>query len=125
MFENVKETNEGPPEKHDLTIMTWTVAGEKTILQDCFAKMNANIVLLAKVPNLEQIPEADRLDPQQLVADLSAGGQTAEYLHDVDSIVTYVTTHAIPGDIVCVLSNGGFGGIHQKLVQAIQITLSS
>jgi len=46
MFENVKETNEGPPEKHDLTIMTWTVAGEKTILQDCFAKMNANIVLL-------------------------------------------------------------------------------
>jgi len=81
--------------------------------------VDANIVLLAKVPNLEQIPEADRLDPELLVADLGAGGQTAEYLHDVDSIVTYVTTHAIPGDIVCVLSNGGFGGIHQKLLDGL------
>jgi len=46
MFKNVEERNEPQPEDVDLTVMTWTVAGERTILQDCFAKMNVNIILL-------------------------------------------------------------------------------
>ena len=46
MFEEMEERTEPQPEEFDLTIMTWTVAGEKTILQDCFAKMNVNLILL-------------------------------------------------------------------------------
>jgi len=38
---------------------------------------------------------------------------------DVGSIVTHVATNAREGDVVCVLSNGGFGGIHEKLLKAL------
>ena len=68
---------------------------------------------------LEQIPQGDRLDPKQLMADLCSYGRNAEYLLDVDSIVTHVAANAREGDVVCVLSNGGFGGIHEKLLKAL------
>ncbi len=80
---------------------------------------DADQVVVAQVPKLEQIPESDRLNPKQLMADLCSIGCNAEYLVDVGSIVTHVATNAREGDVVCVLSNGGFGGIHEKLLKAL------
>jgi UDP-N-acetylmuramate: L-alanyl-gamma-D-glutamyl-meso-diaminopimelate ligase len=37
----------------------------------------------------------------------------------VETIVAHVKSHAVSGDVVAVLSNGGFGGIHQKLLDAL------
>jgi UDP-N-acetylmuramate: L-alanyl-gamma-D-glutamyl-meso-diaminopimelate ligase len=51
--------------------------------------------------------------------DLKALGKDAAYLSDVDSIVTHVGKGAQGGDIVCVFSNGGFGGIHGKLLERL------
>ena len=75
---------------------------------------------MAQVAKLDQISEADRLDPEQLIAELCTAGPVAEYLPDVESIVGHITTHATSGDIVCVFSNGGFGGIHQKLLDGLK-----
>jgi UDP-N-acetylmuramate: L-alanyl-gamma-D-glutamyl-meso-diaminopimelate ligase len=38
----------------------------------------------------------------------------------VDAIVNHVTAQAAEGDVVCVLSNGSFGGIHEKLLAALK-----
>ena len=80
---------------------------------------DADHVVVAQVPKMEQIPEGDRLSPSQLMADLCSSGCNAEYLLNVGSIVTHVATNAREGDVVCVLSNGGFEGIHEKLLKAL------
>jgi UDP-N-acetylmuramate: L-alanyl-gamma-D-glutamyl-meso-diaminopimelate ligase len=79
----------------------------------------ADAVVLAQVARLEQVPEAERLDPQKLMRDLQASGKPAAYLPDVDSIVNHVSRGVSGGDVVCVFSNGGFGGIHQKLLDRL------
>jgi UDP-N-acetylmuramate: L-alanyl-gamma-D-glutamyl-meso-diaminopimelate ligase len=76
----------------------------------------ASRVVIAQVARLDQLPPAERLDPQRLMDDLRATGKPADYLPDVASIVEQVGRHAQGGDVVCVFSNGGFGGIHEKLL---------
>jgi len=80
---------------------------------------SADFVVVAQVARLEQIPPAERLDPEQLMVDLRADGKSAEYLPDVESIVGYISTQAQEGDVIAVLSNGGFGGIHERLLTAL------
>jgi UDP-N-acetylmuramate: L-alanyl-gamma-D-glutamyl-meso-diaminopimelate ligase len=65
------------------------------------------------------LPESERLSVPQLVADLTAGGRRARTLPDVDTIVATVAAEARPGDDVLVMSNGGFGGIHGRLIEAL------
>lgn len=79
----------------------------------------ADQVVVAQVARLEQITPNDRLDPEKLMADLRAAGKAADYLPDVDSIVNHVTASVEAGDVVCVLSNGGFGDIHERLLTAL------
>jgi UDP-N-acetylmuramate: L-alanyl-gamma-D-glutamyl-meso-diaminopimelate ligase len=76
----------------------------------------ADAVVIAEVARLEQIPTDQRLDPKRLMEDLVSLGKTADYLPDADAIVAHLGKAAEPGDVVCVFSNGGFGGIHQKLL---------
>ena len=84
------------------------------------ALAEADKVVVAQVARLEQLPPADRLDPGQLMRDLRAAGRPARYLPDVAAIVQFVATEARPGAVVAVLSNGGFGGIHDKLLAALE-----
>ena len=51
--------------------------------------------------------------------DLKAAGKDAAYLPDADAIVAHVAKNAQGGDVVCVFSNGGFGGIHGKLLERL------
>ena len=76
----------------------------------------ADGVLVAQVARLEQIAEAERLHPEQVVADIAATGIPAYYEPDADAIVARLRPLLKPGDVVVVFSNGGFGGIHQKLL---------
>ena len=77
---------------------------------------DADYVVIAQVARLEQIPEAERLDVERLMADVQSHGAKAAYLPNVDAIINHVTAHASESDVVCVLSNGSFGGIHEKLL---------
>jgi len=71
-------------------------------------------VVVAQVARLEQVPAAERLDPERLMQDIKDSGKVGAYLPDVDSIVEHVRKQAGGGDVVCVFSNGGFGGIHSN-----------
>ncbi len=76
----------------------------------------ADGVFVAQVAALEQIPPSERLHPEQVVADIKAAGVPAFYEPDADAIVARLKPLLKPADVVVVFSNGGFGGIHQKLL---------
>jgi UDP-N-acetylmuramate: L-alanyl-gamma-D-glutamyl-meso-diaminopimelate ligase len=65
------------------------------------------------------MPEAERLSGEELVADIEKSGGHARHIHTVDDIVRTVSTEAAPGDLVIVMSNGGFDNIHQRLLSAL------
>jgi UDP-N-acetylmuramate: L-alanyl-gamma-D-glutamyl-meso-diaminopimelate ligase len=65
------------------------------------------------------VPELERLSEERLVADLVAAGVAARHLADVGIIVDTVAGEARPGDVIVIMSNGGFGGIHGKLLEAL------
>ena len=86
----------------------------QTELAESFA--DANAVVVSEVARLEQVTAEERLNPEKLMQDLKAAGKDAAYLPDVDAIVTHIAKGAQGGDVVVVFSNGGFGGIHGKLL---------
>ncbi len=75
----------------------------------------ADEVVLADVFKSETIRESERLDPAAVVAELQAGGKPARLMGDADTIVDAIAPELRPGDVVAILSNGGFGGIYEKL----------
>ncbi len=77
---------------------------------------DADVVVIAQVARLELLAPEERLNPQKLIDDLQAAGKSACYLEDVETIVNHVVKGAEGGDVVVVFSNGGFGGIHEKLL---------
>ena len=94
----------------------------RAVFQDELADAlaGADQVLIAAVAKLEQIRELERLKPERLVEVLNASSQKAAYLPDVTAIVSHVAANVKSGDVVCVLSNGGFGGIHECLLTALK-----
>jgi UDP-N-acetylmuramate: L-alanyl-gamma-D-glutamyl-meso-diaminopimelate ligase len=76
----------------------------------------ADGVILARVARLEQLPPDDRLDPERVVRTIQACGIPAFYEPLVADILLRVKPLAKPGDIIVVFSNGGFEGIHQRLL---------
>jgi UDP-N-acetylmuramate: L-alanyl-gamma-D-glutamyl-meso-diaminopimelate ligase len=59
---------------------------------------------------------ADALDLRQVVSECAA---PAELFHSVEAIIAFLKTHARAGDHIVIMSNGGFGGIHRRLLQAL------
>jgi UDP-N-acetylmuramate: L-alanyl-gamma-D-glutamyl-meso-diaminopimelate ligase len=92
----------------------------RRVFQQDFARAfgSASEVIIAGVFR-SSLPEAERLSPQQLVDDLVAAGRRARYIGTVDDIIATVATEAREGDVVVLMSNGGFGGIHGKLLKAL------
>jgi UDP-N-acetylmuramate: L-alanyl-gamma-D-glutamyl-meso-diaminopimelate ligase len=79
----------------------------------------ADEVVFAGLFHPERYDETTALSPERLVAAWQAAGKDAAYLPDVDDIVRRVSATAGAGDVIMVMSNGGFGGIHEKLLSAL------
>ena len=92
----------------------------RRIFQGDFARAfaSADKVVIAPVYR-STLPEAERLSVSQLVRDLNANGGSARDAESIDAIVAAVAAEHRAGDLVVVMSNGGFGGIHQKLLNAL------
>ena len=93
----------------------------RRIFQSDFAKAlaKADRVVLPAVFR-STLPEPERLSAEALVTDLKESGIDARYIPEVADIVRTVTKEARPGDLVIVMSNGGFDDIHQKLLAALE-----
>jgi UDP-N-acetylmuramate: L-alanyl-gamma-D-glutamyl-meso-diaminopimelate ligase len=95
----------------------------RRVFQDDFAQAfsRADVVLIAPVFR-STLPEAERLSVPQLIHELSRQGLSAHEGASVDDMVATVAREAKAGDLVVVMSNGGFEGIHGKLLQALTTT---
>jgi len=80
----------------------------------------ADEVVVANVFKSESIPEAERLDLAALAVLVEKYGRRARVVPEVDAIVQLVAPDMRPGDVVAILSNGGFGGIYDKLPQRLK-----
>ncbi|MEO5717703.1 MAG: UDP-N-acetylmuramate:L-alanyl-gamma-D-glutamyl-meso-diaminopimelate ligase [Chthoniobacterales bacterium] len=80
----------------------------------------ADGVFIAQIAALEQIPEAERLNPEAVVEAIAAAGRQAFYERDADAIVARIGPLLQPNDVVTVFSNGGFDGIHEKLLTQLR-----
>jgi UDP-N-acetylmuramate: L-alanyl-gamma-D-glutamyl-meso-diaminopimelate ligase len=92
----------------------------RRVFQDDFARAfgGADQVVVAQVFR-SSLPEDQRLSAEQLVSDLQARGQRARYVPEVDDIIRTIVDEHREGDLVVLMSNGGFGGIHSKLLKAL------
>lgn len=79
----------------------------------------ADRVLIREPEGLEAIAVDQRFSVTQLVADLQARGQEAGAFPDPDAIIAELSASSRPGDVVAILSNGGFANIHQRLLEQL------
>jgi UDP-N-acetylmuramate: L-alanyl-gamma-D-glutamyl-meso-diaminopimelate ligase len=92
----------------------------RRVFQGDFANAfsGADEIVLAPVFR-STLPEEERLSIPRLVRDLRDRGKSAREAASIDDIVQTIAREHRPGDLVVVMSNGGFGGIHRKLLQAL------
>src|SRR5580692_5223477 len=89
----------------------------RRILQSDLARSlaQADEVIVAGVFRSEAVPENERLELPALAAEIEQNGRRARLLADADAIVETIAPEMRNGDVVAILSNGGFGGIYEKL----------
>ncbi len=75
----------------------------------------ADHVVLAGVYQQQRVPDAERLHPEEVVEALNAAGTPASLYPDAVAIVDNLAPRLQSGDVVAILSNGGFDGIYEKL----------
>ena len=80
----------------------------------------ADHVIMDAVYQLQRIPEGERLHPEQVIDALNNAGTPAELCADVAAIVDTLERQLRTGDVVAILSNGGFDGIYEKLPKRLE-----
>ncbi|MDF1816645.1 MAG: UDP-N-acetylmuramate:L-alanyl-gamma-D-glutamyl-meso-diaminopimelate ligase [Verrucomicrobiales bacterium] len=79
----------------------------------------ADAICLSQIARADMLAPEERLDPELLMETLRSTGKPAYYEPDADAIVERLKTDARNGDVIIVFSNGGFGGIHDKLLAVL------
>jgi len=93
------------------------------VFQDDYANAfaAADYVVIANVFDSQKVSEKGKsLDTSKLIADVSQEGKPAIALPDCDAIIEHLLPQLQEGDVVAIMSNGGFGGIHDKLLEALR-----
>ena len=86
-------------------------------LPDSFKLADQTIIADLFAP--DKLQEEERLDPKQVVATIRAQGREAQFFPTVDAIIAFIVEHQQPGDVVMIMSSGGFDGIHKKLLDRL------
>jgi UDP-N-acetylmuramate: L-alanyl-gamma-D-glutamyl-meso-diaminopimelate ligase len=89
----------------------------RRVLQSDLARSlaGADEVIVASVFRSDAVPENERLELPALAAEIKQNGRPVRLLADADAIVQTIAPELRSGDVVAILSNGGFGGIYEKL----------
>jgi UDP-N-acetylmuramate: L-alanyl-gamma-D-glutamyl-meso-diaminopimelate ligase len=80
----------------------------------------ADQVIIAGVYRAGKYSDAERLDVNAVIKSVAGSGRGARHLADADAIVAGIVPELRSGDVVAILSNGGFGGIYEKLPAALE-----
>ncbi|MCU1268262.1 MAG: UDP-N-acetylmuramate:L-alanyl-gamma-D-glutamyl-meso-diaminopimelate ligase [Acidobacteria bacterium] len=93
------------------------------VFQDEYPKsfVAADVVVISNVFDIDKVKEKGAmLSTARLVADIAAQNKSALALNGADEIIDYLLPQLRAGDVVAIMSNGGFGGIHEKLLDALR-----
>ena len=77
------------------------------------------VILCGATKGTDNLSDEERIDVDQLATDISDRGPRTRLIRDVDEVVEIATAEAEPGDVIIGLSGASFGGIHKKLVEAL------
>src|SRR3990172_1596327 len=85
----------------------------------------ADQVMVAGLFQPEKIPEQDRLSVAKVIEDIngSTRDSRARVIDKAEDIAEYVASNAASGDIVLVMSNGGFDGVQEKILRSLESTM--
>ncbi len=99
---------------------SWT--SRKKVFQQQYAQAfsSASEVVIAPLFESFRLAADDQLSVEELVAALAAQGKVAASIEGAEAIVAYLAPRLRSGDVVVIMSNGGFGGIHQKMLEALE-----
>ena len=79
----------------------------------------ADEAIISQPTAIAKVPENERIDAKRMALDISATGTRARWMESPDAIVAALAKEARSGDVVLAMSNGGFGGLHDKLLEAL------
>ena len=94
----------------------------RKIHQDEYAHAfaGAALAIISQPTALAKVPEAERVDAKKMAADIAAAGTPCRWMGSPDAIVEALAAEAREGDVILVMSNGAFGGLHGKLLAALE-----
>lgn len=98
-----------------------TNSSRRTIFQQRYAEVfdDADEVVIKEPDPLSGVAPTEHFSAARLAADLTARGRRAHSFADVDLILSHLGATLHSGDVVAILSNGGFGNIHQRLLAVL------
>jgi UDP-N-acetylmuramate: L-alanyl-gamma-D-glutamyl-meso-diaminopimelate ligase len=98
-----------------------TNSSMRNIFQNIYPRSfdGADIICIRQPSLIDKIPPKERFSSQQLVNDLKNQGMDARYFPDTDEIIDFLITEAKSGDLILVMSNGGFDNIHERLLKSL------
>ena len=97
---------------------TITRAAEEQLIR---ALDGADKVIIGKTGDQSKLAEEYRLRPDVVAQQLTAHGTTTLAIPNADDIATHLAENAQQGDIIVIMSNGGFDGLHQKALEKLKI----
>jgi UDP-N-acetylmuramate: L-alanyl-gamma-D-glutamyl-meso-diaminopimelate ligase len=80
----------------------------------------ADNVIVARVFGAKHLNAEEQLSPDLVVDGVRARGKAAATFDTTDEIAAYVAGNATPGDQIVVMSNGGFDGVHNKILEGLR-----
>ena len=81
---------------------------------------DADEVVIAGVYRADDVPAGERLDVESLARRIAERGRPARHIPRVEEIAEAVLRSARPGGVIVVMSNGGFGGLHERLLASLE-----
>jgi UDP-N-acetylmuramate: L-alanyl-gamma-D-glutamyl-meso-diaminopimelate ligase len=112
----------GPPGRLIAVFEPRSNTSIRRVFQDQYAKVfgPADQVIISRPRNYKGLADGDRLDPDALAGDIAANGTPARCLDGADEIIDYLRDQVQTGDIVLIMSNGGFENIHHRLLDTLR-----
>jgi len=75
--------------------------------------------IISQPTAIAKVPESERVDAKRMAEEIGKSGTRARWMESPDAIVTVLASEARAGDVVLAMSNGAFGGLHDKLLKAL------
>ncbi len=98
-----------------------TNSSMRNVFQDVYPKSFefADMICIRTPALIGKIPEKERFSSEKLVSDLLTAGYDAKHFKDTESIINFLKKTAVKGDLILVMSNGGFDNIHARLLDIL------